>query len=204
MTRIIHPSEISRMIGDHERRLAVLERHNPLDNGAVQAGAVRVSDGSLDRVVLGKQDDGTYGLNLFDAGGNKIFDALGLVAVIKSLGITGQSGSQSTSSTSYAVLTGTPKTIVLARPENLLCLFLAVGAQTGGAGNGLIRCNTSDLGGSGGMNFGATTNSTCMAWFYIAAAPAGSHTIQLELAVDSGGTSFTSFGSNLQIFQLGA
>jgi hypothetical protein len=43
-----------------------------------------VNDGTIDRVLLGKFDDGEYGLRIFDRDNNRILDITGTSNVIKS------------------------------------------------------------------------------------------------------------------------
>lgn len=169
------------------------------------AGFARAQMGNLPNYTdpNGLNSPAQWGFRALDASGNNIFDSLGLMAVMKSLGIT-DVGSNTFSSTTFSAVPNTAIAINLTRTVNLLALILTTGKVSAGTNNGLIRCNLVGVGTSGNMFFGPPNFITLMGWRFFPAVPAGAYTLQLEGAVDVGGTTLSTTESALQVFQLGA
>jgi hypothetical protein len=146
-----------------------------------------------------------WGFRASDATGTPIFDSLGLIAVMKSLGSTNNNPG-STTSTSFATISGSGISWTSTRTLNYLALFLGVGSVSSEAsGNaGFIRANVVGQTTSGNLTFG-TAGFTCQsAWLFVNQLPAGSYTIELDWACNQGGFTFSSNSAVLQLFQLGA
>lgn len=161
--RVPHPDDLSRIIGELDRRIKALENHNPIPN----------------------------------------------TPVIRSLGSTGQSGSQAVStggSGSFVLLAGTPLTVTLTDPTTSILIFFIYTAQvTAGTQLGYIRVNGGAAGSTGGANVSNTNGPlTLMEYFFIPSLPAGTYTFQLEAATDSLATTMTSYGSNLTALAIAA
>lgn len=59
------PEDQGRILAEIERRLRTLEGSSPLTSASIQDGALRVVDaGLVEHVKIGKQADGTYGINI--------------------------------------------------------------------------------------------------------------------------------------------
>lgn len=142
-----------------------------------------------------------------DATGAPVFDSDQVFGdrVMKSLGI-GNGGTQSFTSTSFSVITGSALSFSIARACNLYCPFVGTGRVNTNNGNvGFIRANLVGVTTSGNVDYGVLANfaSTQGGWIWVSGLAAGSYTIQLEAAVNNTPQTFDTFGSAVQVFQLG-
>jgi hypothetical protein len=73
------PTELADIITDLRRRVERLERSDPLRRASVTDDAITFYDAAgTRRVVVGKQDTGSFGLRVYDSAGTLIFSEDGI------------------------------------------------------------------------------------------------------------------------------
>jgi hypothetical protein len=163
-------------------------------------GVTRVEMGNL---LANGISPAQWGFRANDASGNPLFDSLGLISVMASLGAG--NGSGNVSSSTFAGVGGTPVSFSLSRPANMLALFLGQGsiATEGGAKWGNLRANLLGISQSGAMAFGNAVVTEGMAWHYVPSLAAGSYTWQLDVSSNDNVTIFACSAASIQVFQIG-
>jgi hypothetical protein len=161
-----------------------------------------ISDDIFDRASMGYLDaytgpDGVtspaqVGFRAIDDQGNAIFDSLGLIAVMKSLGRTHVSP-VTTSGSAYADVPGTPVIFSLKRQSNVLVITSFYGKTTGATGQWSflqLRCGTHSQvadWGDAPCNFDKLNAGFCNAsTFFNVTLPAGSYDAALQAGSDAG------------------
>lgn len=152
-----------------------------------------------------------YGFRAVDQTGNAIFDSLGLIAVMKNIGLASYSNTSSTN-TAYTdispILTGSTS-FTLTRQTNVLAIAMLYGITAGAVGSRAryaLRIGTAtqstDWGSATTMSKVQTdyTNGTL---FYFASIPAGNWDAGIQCGVDSGQTC-TTWAAVLALFSMGA
>lgn len=223
MGYVVTPDTLPSVIADLENRISVLENTNPLQNSnffdllTSKGGYMTFldSNGTV-RVELGNlpargSSAAQFGLRVNDASGNPIFDTIGLFGnrVMQSLGIVDVTN-QTFTSTTFATVGGSGITFTIPSghpPANILALFIGTGRVATNNGNvGFLRANyDSGTSTSGNENFGVLANfaQTSSGFLFIPSVPAGSHTVELDAAVNATPQTFTLIEAALQVYQLG-
>lgn len=222
MGYVVTPDTLPSVIADMANRISVLENTNPLAHGnffdllTSQNGYMSFTDSNgVVRVEIGNLpargvSPAQFGTRVNDAGGNPIFDTLGLVSsnVIKSIGIVNPPTNQSFTSTTFTGLTGGSISFTNTRTINLLALFVGTGNVSTNNGNvGFLRANLdSGASTSGNENFGVLANfaQTSSGWLWVPNLAPGPHTINLDAAVNATPQTFLLIQSSLQVFQFGS
>lgn len=136
MGQRITPESLLSQVNDLERRIRDLASFPQLTNATIRDGALRVRDDSLlERVILGKLADGSFGLSILDASGDSV------LAETLGFGPRGDftSTSQSRSSTSYGNLgTAGPDVSVDIGPTGRMIVVVGARVVPGETGEGLM------------------------------------------------------------------
>lgn len=174
------------------------------------SGFARAQIGNLPNYTdpNGLNSPAQWGFRALDPNGNNIFDSLGLMAVMKSLGLSAVFvNTGGLTSTAWVAMPGSVTFgFTITRQVNVVFLFLASCYITAGAGQIRARCNLVGQSQSGALKFAGTGTAAIGNGFghlYVASLPAGTYAVQNEYQVDSGVTGFID-QSYVQGFQLGA
>lgn len=161
-------------------------------------GVIRAEWGNL---AANGNSPAQEGFRANDANHVPIFDSLGLIAVMQQLGQT-QTATQNVTSTTDVLLTGTPITLSLARPQNIL-VSVNVSANISSVASGSV-----DIFKDGTLMWGsflqwAGTPTSTAALVISDFAAAGSHTYDLRGRVQAGST-LGVLGTVTTIWELGS
>jgi hypothetical protein len=147
-----------------------------------------------------------WGFRANDASGSPIFDSLGLIKVMTSLGLVDVS-SLTFTSTTFADIAGASVAFTIARQANVRIDFTTTGKVSTNNGNvGFVNAQVVGGVSSGNLNYGVVANfaQTSSAWLWAPTLAAGSYTAKLQAAVNATPQTFTVIEAALQVWLLGS
>ena len=170
-------------------------------------GTVRAELGNL---AANGTSAAQYGFRANDAGGNPIFDSLGLIAVMNQLGRGDNTGLTTYTTTTPTLIASTAVTFSLARAIRVLALLAILGNSAQQTGKVDLFVDGTDVatpasnGASALAWFGFGGPTVTSANFYSATLAAGSHTLDLRGYVTATPGTLTVTGATLIVYGLGS